>query len=98
MMLLHELVTADGFSVSTLQAREDEGGEDGEAAEEAQAQVNSVNHGLRITGIALRHEEGGCESRGGNAKADRHLLHGARDGAGATGVVLVNVGVYQRVH
>jgi len=60
--------------------------------------MNSVNH-FKGAGLGrLGNEENCCETGDRYSKANRHLLHGAGDGAGVAGLRLGDVCVSKRVH
>ena len=92
---------AYGVAVALLQAAEDDGRDHGEDAQGDEGFVDAVDHfggGGGAADVAGGDEEGRGEAGGGYSKADGHLLHGAGDGAGGAGLLLVGVGVDQGVH
>src|SRR3984957_3916575 len=84
-------------AIVSLQTVEDKGRDDGQTAQEEKCLVDSMNH-LRGIGVRHGHKECRCEPRQRDAKADRHLLPRGRDRTGATGLLIRDVGIDQRIH
>ena len=88
----------DGGAVVGAEGAEDDGGEDGQDSQGYESFVDAVDHRGGVGVEAVGDEEGGGQAGGGDAEADRHLLHGAGDGAGGAGLLFGDVGVDQGVH
>jgi len=89
---------AHSVTVSFFQFAENDGGQDGHAAQNKKGVVDAVNELLGIGTKAIGQKEGGYERRRCHAETDRHLLHGAGDGTGAARLLLGDFGVDQSVH
>src|SRR5271167_1206702 len=86
-----ELVQTHAIAVFGLQTAENKCREHSEAAEQPKGAVHPVNDLGWNSAKAIGNEQRRCQACGGHAKADRHLLHGARDRARGTGLLLVDV-------
>src|SRR5437667_12753194 len=91
--MLNDLVLADGVAVIVFQFAEDNGGEDGQAAQDEERLVDTVNHFRRARVKAVGNEERRGQRRRRHAETDRHLLHRARAGTRAAGLFLAEIGM-----
>jgi len=76
----------------------DDRGQDGESAEDKESLVDAADHRDRVCAQAAGNEEGRGKAGRSDTEADRHLLHGAGDGTGGAGLLIVDIGINQRVH
>ena len=98
---VEDFFVAYGVAVALLERVEDYGRDHGEDAQADEGFVDAVDHfggGGGSADVAGGDEESGGEAGGGYSEADGHLLHGAGDGTGGAGLLLVGVGVDQGVH
>ena len=96
--VLEDLMLAHGVAVRAFQFAKNDGGQDGQSAQDEERLVDAVNHFRRARMKAIGNEERGGQRRRRDAETDRHLLHGAGDGTCAAGLFLGDVGIDQRVH
>src|SRR5882757_5802958 len=92
------LVTAHRVAVVQAELAEYEGRNDGQRAEHAQRQMNAMDHVGRGGSGLIGNEQRGGQRCGRDAKAQGQLLNSAGNGAGAGGLLIVHVGIGQRVH
>ena len=78
-----DFVQADRVSVIVFQFAENNGGKNGPSPQDEEHLVNSVNHFRRAGVKVVGNEERRGKGRRRHPETDRHLLHRARNGAGA---------------
>ncbi len=95
-MLAQEFVLAHGCAVAALQAGKDQRRRDGQSSQPPEREMNAVDHLRRHTHGTAGHKERRRKSGRRHAKADRHLLHGARDRTGTARILLVDGGILRQ--
>src|SRR5580698_633345 len=95
---MEDFLVAHSVSIPSLQATKDNCRNNGQYTERNECFVNTVDH-LGWTGLAISGNKKYCrQSRGRDTEANRHLLHGARDGTGGATLLVRGVGIDQRIH
>src|ERR1700723_4360431 len=85
------------IAVADLQTAEDNRRSNSQNSEAYESLVNPSDHFCRLR-VNTGNKERGSQTSSRHTKTNRHLLHGTGDGAGATGVLLGDVGEHQRIH
>ena len=95
---MEEFLVTHNITIPPLQAMKDNRRNNGQCPERHECVVNTVDH-LGWAGLAIARNEKRCrQSRGRDAEADRHLLHGARNGTGGAVLLVRGVGIDERIH
>ena len=92
------MLTADCVSIVRFQSGKDHSGDDCKTAQHQQSLVYAMDHLGRAGVEPVGNEKGRDQRCRGDAEADRHLLHGAGDGARSAGLRFRDVGIDESIH
>ena len=95
---MESILMAHSAAILSFQAAENKRGNNGQSPKRDERLMHAADHCGR-TGLPLmRNKECGRQSRGRDTEADRHLLHGARNGTCRAALLIRCVGINQSIH